>query len=134
MKYPLTCQQTGLSESDHVSPPVFAVRNGLDGPIEMINSETSGYDIAAGKLNRPSMGLPTQLFYLVIAIKMKDNNKQFVCVNAGEFRNEESLEDAFLHHRTTIVVSSAEGKKRKLIFSIWKLSGMAVWYGARFVI
>ena len=89
MKCPLTCRQTGPSGSNHVTPPVFAVRNGVDGPIKVISAETAGYDVAAGRLNNSS-AVPSHLFYLVIDIKMEDNNKQFVCVDADNSRNEAS--------------------------------------------
>ena len=109
MKYPITCRQTDHSDSDHVIPPVFAVRNGQDGSIKVISDETAGYDIAAGKLNR-SNGLLFQYFYLIVEVTLEDNNKQFVCVNENDSENEESLQDAFLNYLTEIVVSSAESK------------------------
>ena len=112
IKYPITCRQTtGQSGSDYVTPPamtppVFAVRNGLDSPIEVISAETAGYDIAAGKLNKS--GITFQRFYLIIKeVTLGDNNKQFICVD----NENEITTEAFLGgHTTKIAVSSAEGK------------------------
>ena len=117
IKYPITCRQTGISGSD-VTPPVFAVRNGPDGPIEVIQNDTAGYDIAAGKLNHiyiTETYIYHKLFYLILEeVTSADNNKQFVCVD----ENEESLKTAFEEWpTTTVVVSSSESK-----FSVYKNS------------
>ena len=108
MRYPIKCQQTGRFRSNTVTAPVFAVRNGDNGQIEIIRSDNSNYDFFAGKLNRTGF-MPHQNFYLVIdEITMDDNGKQFVCLNEGDVGD---VGEEFSEFHATIVVHSDEGKE-----------------------
>ena len=113
MKYPLTCQQIGQFGSHTVTPPVFAVRKGDYGQIDIIRPDTSDYEFFSGKLNGAG-SLPYQSFYLIMdAITREDDDTQVVCINEDDvgsvdeyFSHTESHEPTY----TTIVVPSAEGK------------------------
>ena len=109
MKYPLTCQQIGQFGSDVVTPPVFAVRKGDNGQIDLIRSNTSEYNFSSGKLNRTGF-LPHQTFYLIVdGITMEDDDSQFVCINEDDVGYVDEYFAEKLH--TTIVVPSDEGKE-----------------------
>ena len=111
MRYPIKCQQTGQTRSNTVTAPVFAVRNGDNGQIEIIESDNSNYDFCSGKLDRTGY-IPHQNFYLVIdEITMDDNDKQFVCLNKADVGY---VGEEFSDFHTTIVVHSDEGKEIQL--------------------
>ena len=108
MRYPIKCQQFGRSGSNTVRAPVFAVRSGDNGQIEIISSDDSRYDFYSGKPKVTAGSLPYQAFYLVIdEITMEDNNKQFVCLNKDDIAY---VDEVFSEFHTTIVVPSDEGK------------------------
>ena len=111
MKYHITCQQRGRSETNTVTDPVFAVRNGDNGQINIL-SDNSKYDFVSGNLVIRS-GVPHQKFYLIIdKITMEDNDKQFVCLNEDDVGD---VEEEFSYFNTTIVVHSDEGNGMKHI-------------------
>ena len=96
----------GRSGTDTVTPPVFAMRNGDNGEIEIIRSDDSRYEILPGKLKTGV--IPRRNFYLVLdGITMEDNDKQFSCLNEEDVAYKH---DYFLGDHTTIVVHSDECK------------------------
>ena len=111
MKYPISCQQRGQSGTNNtVTDPVFAVRNGDNGQIDIIRSDDSGYNVFAGNLEIRS-GFPHKKFYLIIdEITLEDNDKQFTCLNEEDV---DYVNDYFFGDHTTIFVPSDEGKEIK---------------------
>ena len=105
MKITLTCRQWGRSGIYRVTPPVFAVRNGDNGEIEIIRLDDSRYEILPGKLRTGF--IPSQNFYLVLQITMEDNDKQFACLNEDDV---DYVEDYFFGDHTTIVVSACSNE------------------------
>ena len=111
----LTCEQRGQYGSNTVTPPVFAVRNGDNGKIELIKLDDSRYEILPGTLRTGVR--PIQNFYLVYGFTtMEDNDKQFACLNENDV---DYAEDYFFGDQTTIVVSacSNEGNNPEVIRS-----------------